>query len=220
MRTANVESPRPSQRFPELAPHPRTQAVGYHPNSRAIRVCRIQAPPRMFDATRQFYLIVPEVAGGIGKHTVFDSDVEPREVVALHYEFQGWDGDHLVHSVTKFIVTTELAARIENAQLVGYVLASVRISRQVGSGLYADREKRGFPDWQWLRIIGQPFRDDFGNHDRVHLIVSDRALNVLRQCPLNHCDIYDPQRIPSFEERQKDILGRIQQLRLRRTDTL
>lgn len=155
----------------------------------------------MSDAKQPFHCTDPEVAGGIDKHTVFDGDVQPREVVSLHYEFEGWDGDHLVHAVTSFVITSELAEHITRARLTGYVLDDVRVSRRVGSGLYADREKRGFPDWRWLRITGQAFHDDSGIHDRFRLIVSDHALAVLKHCPLNHCEIYDPHRIPSLEER-------------------
>ena len=52
----------------------------------------------------QYVYIEPEVAGGLGDHTVMDRSVHPPIVSKLHYQMEGWLGDALLESFPVFIV--------------------------------------------------------------------------------------------------------------------
>ena len=61
--------------------------------------------------TMEYYLIEPEVAGGIGEHSVIDRSSGKMVVRKLHYEFDGWLGDELLESTPCFIVSERLDSR-------------------------------------------------------------------------------------------------------------
>jgi hypothetical protein len=48
---------------------------------------------------------------------------------------------------------------------------------------------RQLPEFVWLKIDGKPGRGDFGIAGDGKLIVSAKALAVLRAFNLNHCDV-------------------------------
>ena len=43
-----------------------------------------------------YHIVEPEVAGGVGPHTVMDRRAHPPVVTKLHYEFEVWLGDELL----------------------------------------------------------------------------------------------------------------------------
>ena len=38
----------------------------------------------------KYYVLEPEVAGGLGENSIVDHSVVPFQVTRLHYEFEGW----------------------------------------------------------------------------------------------------------------------------------
>jgi len=48
---------------------------------------------------------------------------------------------------------------------------------------------RQLPEFIWLKIAGKPGADDFGIVGNGELIVSAKALTVLKSFHLNHCDV-------------------------------
>jgi hypothetical protein len=135
----------------------------------------------------QYYLLSPEVAGGLGPNTVMNSTAHPPEVSRLHYELEGWLGDDLLESFPCFVVTERLAEAIQDAQLTGVRFgdAEVTASEQFRE-LYPQRE---LPRFFWLKVVGKPARDDFGLDDQSRLVTSEQALHVLRQLTLENCEV-------------------------------
>ena len=66
-----------------------------------------------------YFLLSPEVAGGLGPNTMMNRMVHPPEVSRLHYEMEGWLGDELLESFPCFIVTQRVADAIQDAHLTG-----------------------------------------------------------------------------------------------------
>jgi hypothetical protein len=135
-----------------------------------------------------YFLLEPEVAGELGDDTVMDTSVHPPVVSRLQYVFQDWLGDEILESTPCFIVTEHLAGLIEAAGLSGYQLASV------DAVLGEDAEELAggpieLPKFQWLQLTGPAQSGDFGASSNGSLVVSERALDVLRQGALNNCDI-------------------------------
>src|SRR5438270_3987190 len=133
-----------------------------------------------------YYHLEPEVAGGIGERTVLDRSGPRLRATSLHYEFDGWLGDDLLAGHPAFIATRRLAEEIKLSKLTGVTPSRVETSRSITfETIYPGRQ---LPEFVWLKIGGKPGVDDFGLADGK-LIVSAKALAVLKSFNLNHCDI-------------------------------
>ena len=130
-----------------------------------------------------FYYFEPEVAGGWGKNTVFDrTPGRPTIVHKLHYEFQGWMGDELLESTPCFIVSQRVAREIERSQFTGAGFDEVEITASDQfQELYPDRQ---LPVFVWFKVDGNAGRDDFGIAPDGRLVVSERAIEMLRSFAL------------------------------------
>jgi len=127
----------------------------------------------------KYFCIEPEVAGGLGKTTVMDSAVHPPVVSKLHYHFDGWLGDVLLESFPSFIVTEGAKQQLQAIGATGVRFDDVEVTtsdqfRQ----LYPNRQ---LPKFVWLRVEGQPGRDDFGVGPDGRLVASERALEMFQK---------------------------------------
>lgn len=133
-----------------------------------------------------YYLLQPEVAGGFGQGTRLDSTVHPPVVHRLNYQLEVWLGDELLETFPCYIVSERLADLIEQAGLSGALMADVDVTQsEEFQELYPQRV---VPSFRWLQVTGRPGHDDFGLDALAHLIVSQRALAVLEQATLAHCE--------------------------------
>jgi hypothetical protein len=149
------------------------------------------------------YILEPEVAGELGENTVFENFDNVRLkgerpiVKKLHYQFSGWLGDELLEVTPCFIVTTSLARMINDKNLSGCVFEDVEISLSEDFiEMYPDKT---LPDFQRLVPIGKIFVDgnkfskwsghDFCITQKSYLVVSEKALQVLRLKQIDNCDI-------------------------------
>jgi len=135
-----------------------------------------------------YFLLEPEVAGELGDGTVMDTSVHPPVVSRLQYVIQDWLGDEILESTPCFVVTEHLAGLIEAAGLSGYRLAGAEVVLGEDAEELADGPI-DLPKFQWLQLPGSAGTDDFGASSNGSLVVSERALDVLRQGALNNCDI-------------------------------
>ena len=135
----------------------------------------------------KFYRLEPEVAGGIGPDTVMDRSVVPPRVEQLHYVFDGWLGDGLLETFPCYIVTESLAREIQHLNLTGAQLGNVKITKS--SQFEELYPTQSLPKFMWLKIFGTAGKDDFGISQDYRLIVSERALNVLKSFGLSRCRI-------------------------------
>lgn len=135
----------------------------------------------------KFYMLSPEVAGELGEHTRMDTTAHPPVVTRLHYEFSDWLGDDLVESFPVFMISTATGERLARAGLSGFALADAEttLSPEAEELL----EGQGLPAFRWLQITGRPGADDFGQTADARLVVSQRALDLLREGALNNCEI-------------------------------
>jgi len=150
----------------------------------------------------RFYALEPEVAGGWGPNTDFIREPSKPVIVRnLHYQFDGWLGDELLASSPSFIVTERLADKLQSHHLSGYEIKAVEISTsQQFRELYP---RRDLPAFKWLYITGRAGTDDFGIADDGRLVVSDKAIAVLRTSQIDHCDVAEWE--TEGRERKPDI---------------
>jgi hypothetical protein len=142
----------------------------------------------MVTAQSAFYLLEPEVPGGLGDRTELEVTSEGRHVLKLHYEFAaGCQGDDLATSHPVFIISERVGAILQAEGLTGFELAEMEQS--VEPQVHEFDPGLKLPTFKWLQVPGQAGDDDFGV-DGGELIVSNRALGVLRQhAKLSLCDV-------------------------------
>jgi uncharacterized repeat protein (TIGR02543 family) len=138
----------------------------------------------------KYFILKPEVAGGFGENTIMiDPSARPPRFSRFHYQFDGWLGDELLTTVACFIVTKNLGEALRSCGLTGFSIGDVEVTK---SSEYERRTKTvPLPPFYWLKIEGNPAQDDFGlaADRKFRLVVSEDALNVLKQHSLNHCEI-------------------------------
>jgi hypothetical protein len=126
----------------------------------------------------KYYLIKPEVAGGIGPDAVVDRSVHPPRISRLHYKVIDWLGDCIITSFPCFLVLRSTARRIEELNFSGFRVAEAIVSE---ADEYRDINPDGvLPDLVWLQVDGTPGEDDFGLAARASLVVSERVLAALK----------------------------------------
>jgi hypothetical protein len=137
----------------------------------------------------RYYEIRPEVAGGLAKGSVLDRSTHPPIVHKLHYEFDGWLGDALLESFPCFVVTDHLAKALERSDLRGIRFSPVATSTsEEFQEIYPGRQ---LPDFRWMQVRGRAGEDDFGIASDLVLVVSERALELLRRFGIEHAAIED-----------------------------
>lgn len=133
-----------------------------------------------------YYSLEPEVAGGLGPHSVLDPRTHPPVVSKLHYEFDGWLGDELLETFPCYIVTQRIRDMIQERGFTGAEFAPVEVTKSITfEELYPNRR---LPKFVWLKVNGTPGIDDFGRGptNKILLVVSERVLKAL---DLKHCDV-------------------------------
>lgn len=126
----------------------------------------------------RYFSLQPEVPGGLGPNTVMDRSVHPPIVSRLHYVFDGWPGDELITSFPSYLVTEGLAAKLLAAGLTGFTVDDVEVTT---SEEFRERHPGvQLPEYRWLKPTGVGGQDDFGTGERGRMVVSERALDVVR----------------------------------------
>ena len=128
----------------------------------------------------EFYVVEPEVAGDWGENTKFTrTPGTPTEVHALHYDFNGWLGDCLLATSPCFIITETAAQAMADAGLAGFSTDAVEVT----TSSEFDELFPGvvLPPFVWLKVGNRPGLDDLGITADLDLVVSERALMLLKE---------------------------------------
>ena len=135
-----------------------------------------------------YFSIEPEVAGSSeGPNSVMDRSVHPPIVSRLHYVFSGWLGDVLLESFPAFIVTEDAMNKLMEIGATGARFADVEVTTTYPFRGFHPNMK--LPKFVWLQITGRAGRDDFGLARKIRLVISERALDVLKGLQLKHAEI-------------------------------
>ena len=138
-------------------------------------------------SSTEFFVLRPEVAGGLGPKTVMDCSTHPPRVDELHYVFDGWLGDELLETFPCFIATQALWTLLDDAGLSGVRAGPLHVS---ASEQYVEMyPERVLPPFVRLLVTGTPGKDDLGLKPPARLVASRRALDVLRRRRLEQCDV-------------------------------
>ncbi len=126
----------------------------------------------------KFFNVEAEVAGGFGPRSVTQEAPGELIVQKLHYVFEGWCGDEIVESTPCYVVTEDLANDIIAYGFTGISFDQVEIERSaVFKELHPDKT---LPPFVWMKVCGMKMKDDFFLAGHGRLVVSERALAVIR----------------------------------------
>jgi hypothetical protein len=126
----------------------------------------------------KYFYIEPEVAGDWGDETVADTRQIPWVVSRLHYSFDVWLGDEILTSHPCFIVTARLVEEIKARQLTGVFFDEVIVD--VTENFEERYPGRSLPRFLWMKVIGHRGKDDFFIASNQSLVLSERALDIIR----------------------------------------
>lgn len=141
-----------------------------------------------------YYLLSPEIAGelGDGSEVVYE-DGKIKEVIFLEYNFMGWQGDELLSTHPCFIVTESLQNDIILNNLTGVKFNDIAMT--FSDEFYEICGNVKIP--QFVQIICNASYEDNANNLQYdfyynkykEIIVSEKALTVLKQHKLDMCII-------------------------------
>lgn len=143
----------------------------------------------------KYFILEPEVAGGIGKKTkILYENSKIKEVLFLDYEFEGWLGDDILTTHPCFIISESLCDIIKASDLKGYQLQKIDVSF---SDFFLEvYNKNVLPNF--IRLLPFAINDislidkmllDFYLYKNTTLIVSEKALNTLKKLNLSNANI-------------------------------
>jgi hypothetical protein len=150
----------------------------------------------------KYVSLEPQVVGAAASGTVMDRSVHPPNVSELHFEFDLWPRDVLVAGFPSWLITVPAMDRIKAAKLTGVRAAPVEITTsELFQDLYPNRQ---LPQFLWLKVEGEPFKDDFGiskvertvptnsiiKKRLYERVVSERALRLVQSLGISHAAIY------------------------------
>ena len=142
----------------------------------------------------RFFAILPEAAGQMGNNCIHgEITARPVEIIQADFEFQFWPHDDLLCGFYIFACSASLAEALVTSGLNGFELAKLDVSFEERFYQWAELHKgEQLPEYQWLKIVGRAGIEDFGlvqGQTELPLVVSERALTLLKQFKLQHCDI-------------------------------
>lgn len=135
----------------------------------------------------KYFILDPEVPGGLGPNTLMDRSVHPPIITKLHFEMDGWMGDDIVQSFPCYLATERLKARMEEIKASGLTFAHAEIT--ASDTFEVLNPARKLPMLFWMKISGEPGADDLGLTPDARLVASKRVLDVMNELQLNHCEV-------------------------------
>lgn len=136
----------------------------------------------------EYYKLHPEVPGGLGPNTIYDKSVIPWILNYLHAIFDGWLGGDLLKISSCYLLTNRLKDRIEEEELTG-ILGFCEFEIELSNTFINNYPNKNLPRFLWMQVDGQMGKDDFAIDAKNKLIVSKRALDILKEYNLSDCEI-------------------------------
>lgn len=134
----------------------------------------------------KYFLLKPDVPGYL---------VNPKGTLAnysnissVHYVLECFPTDDIFKCRRIYIVKEDLAYALARSEMTGFELKSCVVSKgdqfEISSPGYKE-----LPELLWLYIDGVAGSDDFGISDNLKLIISERALELLKGFVIENADI-------------------------------
>lgn len=138
----------------------------------------------------KFFSLDPECPGSLADDVDLETSVHPPlvESETLHIEFNTWMESALIEVFPCYCVTRELREAIGAMELSGCWFAPAKITKSESFNQFYPAG-RHIPEFTWLKVEGKTGVDDFGISKDHLLIVSERALSLIREHGLYQCGV-------------------------------
>ncbi len=153
-----------------------------------------------------YHILIPSVYGQFGDATILNSSVHPPDVQHVHLVLDSPPRDDLHTVFPCFFVSGRLGRLISEGGLTGVALADVQA--EMNEQYLELHPGDPLPELFWLKVTGQAGASDFGINSDNALVVSDRALSLIRKFQLSECQIYDAQNAPTQDQITADLWAR------------
>ena len=134
-----------------------------------------------------YFYVEPDVAIRLGDRTVMDTSTHPPKLSYLHVVMEGWFGDHLIETFPSFVFSEELSLAITEASLTGVNFNKLEMTK--GDFFNTSFPDTKLPKFVWGRINGQKMHDDFFIAKDLRLVVSGKALELLKKYGVDRASI-------------------------------
>jgi hypothetical protein len=124
-----------------------------------------------------YFLVRPDVAGGLGPNTKMNQVTHPPRIQKLHFVFDDWENDGLVTTFPCYLVTSEVAKILGDLGASGYKLNVVEVT--TSEVFHALHPKMKLPTFHWLEVYGLPCQDDIGLTSRGELVMACHIVGAL-----------------------------------------
>jgi hypothetical protein len=134
-----------------------------------------------------YFVVEPDVAISLGDDTILDASTHPPRVEHLHVVMEGWFSDGLLEVFPCFVFRAELSEAVAAARLTGVEFSPLKMTES--AEFQEQFPDTALPQFVWGKIIGEPNQSDFFLSSDHRLVVSGRALEVLKSFDLSKAQI-------------------------------
>lgn len=125
----------------------------------------------------KYFIVEPEVAGGLGPSSIIEPGTHPPIIHKLEYRFEGWLGSHIIESFPICLASDVLLRELRAQELTGFTEDNVTVTFSEEFQPSASTQK--MPSFKWLKIVGQMNKDDFFLADDQRLVISENAKMII-----------------------------------------
>ena len=111
-----------------------------------------------------------------------------RDIPTIHYIFECWPYDDIISWICVHLVKERLSLALKSSRMTGFEIRDCAVSKGDQFDIASPR-CGDLPDFWWLYINGVPGVDDFGITKELMLVVSERALELLKGFVIENADI-------------------------------
>jgi hypothetical protein len=154
----------------------------------------------------KYYIIGLPVYGRFGSRTVWDRSGTIPVVLKMDYIFDFEPKSELFATFPIFVASALFVEACVFSKLTGFAVEPLRcgISKEF-SRLYGHNVTPS--NYFWFKIIGVCQKDDFGVNLESRLVVSEKALNLIKQRKVETDLIYDASNPPTAQEIEDDLFA-------------
>lgn len=158
---------------------------------------------------RGYYFIDAPIYGSLGPDTAMDTSHLPPVLKRLHYLLDSQPECDLFKGPRCYLVSRRLGEALKASKLSGYQLGDASIAASKAMLQLHPRAK--VESALWLRVTGKPQADDFSLDEFFRLVVSEKALKLLRSFDLEACNIYEIDKASTPEQVAQKIFDTARQ---------
>jgi hypothetical protein len=136
----------------------------------------------------RYFKLTPGSCGVLGENTVFERTIISFEMTRLHVLFQFGANDAILRVAGNLLISVSAAAMLADIEATGFAIEAIEVGVDEQIAMLGAWKGSNISRYRWLKVCGIAGVDDFGRNQH-RLIVSERALEVLKRDGLSQCEV-------------------------------